>query len=117
MSVTIQGSGIFTPSGLNVTESLGAGGINLPAGVYVLRLDLTAMQAGDTIEINHGVSTPDANGLTDTLVTYSDALTDANKNMRDIGPIVVTGPSDGYPRLKQTAGTVRNYAWELIRVN
>ena len=91
------------------------------AGTYILSVDVTAMQAGDILELRIYVKvlTGDTAGTLCPYYTSIPGAQAADGGEVWISPPVTTALADsGAVRatLKQTAGTNRNYNWNLVQI-
>lgn len=117
---SIESTGTLTANGTAQTVAT-----TTTNGVYLVRVDLTLMQAGDiarlwcAVQVNEGagsVSKP-INTFNQSGV-YNDGSTGAPAIL-ELGPLISTSTTgDGTITffIKQTAGTNRNYFWQLVKV-
>lgn len=94
-------------------------------GVYIVRVDLSQMAGGDTTRIFCALNVDEGGGGSyqpiithDQVGVYNDG-SDGAPAILELGPLVsVSTSSLGTVRLfiKQTAGTNRDYFWQLVKV-
>lgn len=83
-------------------------------GTYVLRVDVSVMQVGDTLEIRIDIPciAGDANKQ-----AYLETLNDVQDNqIYHSIPIPIASGEEINPTITQTAGTGRSYRWNLLRI-
>lgn len=86
-------------------------------GVYVLRLDLANMQAGDTVRVYSEVDGVSAGFQMEAIEgEFSDAPDDAAFACVDLGPVVIATDQGGSFSIEQTAGTERTFDWIITRI-
>ncbi len=110
MGYSVAGSDTQT-SAIGIKHTLGP--TSLPAGAYELHVDESAMVVGDTVEL--ALEEPVLLGGTvrrAAFLSTTGAIT--APEIKVLGPITLR--QGGSATLKQTAGTVHGYPWELRQV-